>query len=437
MTSEIAILNNSGIALAADSAVTIGNEKVYNSANKVFTLSKYQPVGIMVYDSADLMGIPWETIIKECRSSLGDTCFPTLEGYANYFFDFIGNNNNLIPAYIKKNYVEDRAYNHLNMIYSELKDLASKSIETDKETTLKNSLKDLNSIIDLHYKIISDAQFLDGFSNKDVNKFCETWQDEFEVIASNILGVLFNFIASSKRKKLNKIIAFLFFKDEFLYRNTGVVVAGYGSEEVFPQIASYLVEGVFENTVKKKFNKYKSNIHKDSFITTIIPFAQDEMVWTFFRGIDPDIQKFSDTFLDLIFKEYPNFLDNCDLDLDDQVADKLKEILKNDGEKMLDSFRKELVNYQQTNITKPILDMVQALPKDELAAMAESLVNLTVFKRKVTKSMETVGGPIDVAVISKGDGFIWVKRKHYFQPELNQHFFSNYFRKECTDGNKK
>lgn len=60
--------------------------------------------------------------------------------------------------------------------------------------------------------------------------------------------------------------------------------------------------------------------------------------------------------------------------------------------------------------------------------MAEALVNLTGFKRRITESRETVGGPIDVAVILKVDGFIWVKRKHYFPPELNQHFFANYFR---------
>ena len=51
---------------------------------------------------------------------------------------------------------------------------------------------------------------------------------------------------------------------------------------------------------------------------------------------------------------------------------------------------------------------------------------------------ETVGGPIDVAVISKGDGFIWIERKHYFRPELNPHFFSNYLsgisRKEEPNG---
>ena len=40
---------------------------------------------------------------------------------------------------------------------------------------------------------------------------------------------------------------------------------------------------------------------------------------------------------------------------------------------------------------------------------------------------ETVGGPVDVAVISKGDGFIWIDRKHYFRRELNEHFIRNYY----------
>ena len=44
--------------------------------------------------------------------------------------------------------------------------------------------------------------------------------------------------------------------------------------------------------------------------------------------------------------------------------------------------------------------------------------------------METVGGPIDVAIISKHDGFIWKKRKLYFDKDINQHFFENYFSKD-------
>ena len=59
--------------------------------------------------------------------------------------------------------------------------------------------------------------------------------------------------------------------------------------------------------------------------------------------------------------------------------------------------------------------------------MAESLIYLTFLKKRTSSNEENVGGPIDVAIISKGDGFIWKNRKHYFEKELNQHFFSNYF----------
>lgn len=62
--------------------------------------------------------------------------------------------------------------------------------------------------------------------------------------------------------------------------------------------------------------------------------------------------------------------------------------------------------YTTANHVIPVLQAVYALPKDELASMAELLVNLTSFKRKISMQTETVGGPIDVAVISKGDGFI-------------------------------
>ena len=61
MTAEIALMNKSAIALAADSAVTIegaGSNKVFNTANKLFTLSKHHPIGIMYYNSTEFGGVP-------------------------------------------------------------------------------------------------------------------------------------------------------------------------------------------------------------------------------------------------------------------------------------------------------------------------------------------------------------------------------------------
>jgi hypothetical protein len=63
--------------------------KIFPSANKIFTLSKYHPVGIMIYGAASFMGVPWETIIKIYQSKLCRTSFSELEGYAKDFINFI------------------------------------------------------------------------------------------------------------------------------------------------------------------------------------------------------------------------------------------------------------------------------------------------------------------------------------------------------------
>jgi hypothetical protein len=67
--------------------------------------------------------------------------------------------------------------------------------------------------------------------------------------------------------------------------------------------------------------------------------------------------------------------------------------------------------------------MIEFMPKPELAKMAEALVSLTSIKKRVSRGMDTVGGPIDVALISQAEGFVWIKRKHYFPAELNPRYF--------------
>jgi hypothetical protein len=91
---------------------------------------------------------------------------------------------------------------------------------------------------------------------------------------------------------------------------------------------------------------------------------------------------------------------------------------------LLAQFQQESSDACRRYFSGPVMEMVASLPKDELGAMAESLVNLTKFKRRVSKEEETVGGPIDVAVVTKGDGFVWIRRKHYFPPELNPRFLA-------------
>ena len=132
--------------------------------------------------------------------------------------------------------------------------------------------------------------------------------------------------------------------------------------------------------------------------------------------------------------------------LHDEVANKLKlnpqqkkdlhAIVKDMCKGACDGALRALDHKKTTDYIMPVLQATGFLNKAELAAMAETLVNLVSFRKQVTMEAETVGGPIDVAVISKGDGFVWIKRKHYFPAELNHQFFANYNRKASHRGKK-
>jgi len=85
MTCEVAVMNRRGIALATDSAVTLGEgEKIYHSAEKLFPLSLAAPVGIMTYGAADFMGVPWTGVSSRRSSNTRKTSSASSRGPSRY-----------------------------------------------------------------------------------------------------------------------------------------------------------------------------------------------------------------------------------------------------------------------------------------------------------------------------------------------------------------
>ena len=218
-----------------------------------------------------------------------------------------------------------------------------------------------------------------------------------------------------------------------------VVIAGFGNEDVFPVIISCGVESRVLNKVK--YNIPENKIHKmsDHSSPLIAPFAQSEMVYTFMRGIDPNLKESIENSLKTRFKQFSEEITNNLQGIKDETDAKKKRFedrLNKKVVEILEQFKGDIKEQFVDKHVFSILTSVVALPKDELANMAEALVHLTIFKRKVAfDQRETVAGAIDVAVISKGDGFIWIKRKHYFKPEYNPWFLKTYFKK-CEKNEK-
>jgi hypothetical protein len=428
MTAEIAILNKSAVALAADSAVSIQQAtsiKVYNSMNKLFTLSKYAPIGIMVYGTAELTGTPWETLIKLYRQSLDGKTFAQVSEYAQDFIEFVQKN----PQYFPGNRDEDGTLIRIWHFYHAIHHIAIEAIHqmADGGVTIdrRATTQIYNRAIDQATQLLSSRESAKGLDET----FATDVMNRISPMLDEIIHRVFDQhkFTPTQQNKLREIAKMLIYKAYFPPDSlSGIVVAGFGEDQIFPAMKSYVIDGIVGGRLR--YTEHRTEEITAEMSASVHSFAQSETVGTFMNGVHPEYEDNVDEIISTIIDVYPEAVVSALPRLNSHEKRLFIGKMKKFGNKILEEVRKSLVNYSQKEYSSRILEAVQVLPRDELAAMAETLVNLTSFRQRISLNYETVGGPIDVAVVSKGDGFIWIKRKHYFEPELNHHFFSNYYR---------
>lgn len=410
MSAGIIVMNKYAIAMAADSAVTVGNHKaIHNSANKLFALSMFEPVGAIIYSNAQFMQIPMEIIIKQYKTELGRQSFPTLQEYVENFVTFLEEHVDLF--HFKENeedYVLEICNNFLQALVEIYKKHARAYIEkvnrplTDEEDqSLKN--KSIKEII----------QFAESL-NKKHDGFTEYVRTAFY---DKIVAYISKHIPwISEKEKLTDKICDLFNSDFTGDGYLGIAIAGYGKSEIFPHMVHLELSGILNG--KLRYERINSKDINENNSATIIPLAQSDVMHTFIRGYNSVIiQQVADNTPSLIHKR-------IDAIPDSSLNSTQKKIVK----KAMDSFQSDIVQLIQeisnADFVDPIIESVNSLPIEELALFAESMINITSVRRRVAMdgNIGTVGGPIDVAIVTRGDGLIWLKRKHYFDSKKNPQF---------------
>lgn len=351
---------------------------------------------------------------------MGEATFATLEEYARGFIGYLNNNPQLFSEDSQKQWLMGNIYGYFNLIRDEFFQELHPIIQSKGEISSAEATGKLIAVINEHHSKLQSEPYAEGMNAGFAKKVRVKYLKEFIQLREKVFERIQ--IPKAIITKLYDIATSINTRQVFSMGVSGLVVAGYGEAEIYPSVITYDVEGVIGDRLKYRRNEDKSHCISSGNECRIIAFAQEDMVMTFMNGINPRVLHFVQSYLNEAFRRLPELLDGSKNDSND------KKVFKGQTVKLLREFIDKFSDHLRDEQSHPVLRMVTVLPKDELAAMAEALVNLTAFKRRITESMETVGGPIDVAVISKGDGLIWVKRKHYFPAELNQHFFANYFR---------
>lgn len=427
MTAEVAVFNSYGIALAADSAVTTSlgdSEKIYNNADKLFQLSKVNPVAIMIYNNASINGSPWELLIKAFKSEKGNLDLPTVHSYAVEFFKFIVEKKSIITEYHTSKFI--RGF-FRQVISSFLYEFQQVELVNFIVTAQRNPTpSECHSLMLMKVKLLVSEcdgfDFYNEFSEDDISfSIDNNYFLSKEVCLENIPHDEnpTSPVPDELIIEFNKLFSIKLCKDTNNQSFTGIVFAGYGTEEYYPYLEDYKVYGVYNNKLMISKNVIDNKGHTSG----IKPFAQDDEVNTFMEGCSKG----------LAYHMKNTILNNLQVlkgNIAHLISTTNNSITEGDVHNAFDAVSANYMNdcvtsidsYIKENHVHKVLSILGVLAKPDLGYMAESLVNLTAFKRKISNDSDTVGGPIDVAILSKGDGFIWLKRKHYFNKDLNYTF---------------
>jgi len=233
----------------------------------------------MTYGIADMMGVPWETVFKTYRRKLGSRHFDHLEQYGEDFLRYLESSNPLFGPDNQERCFRNSVQNYL--VRAALGSIWDKhGYETIKwDKTAWSDLADLLEEDDASWRACDDLETTGaGFGGTVVSKYADS--------LAALQAQLFDKVNVPPKisSALRHTVEMMYTKDWFLPDDkSGVVVAGFGENDAFPQLVHYQVGSVVNGRLRyAKFDQCSITYDMES---AVVPVAQTQMIDLFYRGI--------------------------------------------------------------------------------------------------------------------------------------------------------
>lgn len=428
MTTEIAVSNRLGIALATDSAVTItggGKVKVFDTADKLFELSSRHPVAVMFNGNMDCLGVPWEILVKEFRDIEGNRERSSIAEWADDFLSYV-QNHALVSEKAIGGYVENVASREIKAVQSRFgwkiqNYVFSKGItpfdpkEFDIRRVLLETIEERQEYV-AEFPVARSLENTSRQTTHDayIDKIYEQIDKRFtgDKLTDQEVAGLVNIIIESLLRAIPSDFA------------AGIIVAGYGLKEVFPSLSAVEIDGRVAGRLKVIDSSHKKITDADD-KGQVVYFAQTDVIERLLKGVDPEFVEKTTIFIHEAVTQVAQTIEAAlrRKRISKTEVDRRKTLVREVADTVAKEFNSETAEVLRTSFSRQFDQMVAMMPKQELIELAEALVSITAVERKATSDEGTVGGPIDVAFITKHEGVVWIKRKHYFDATRNPRYF--------------
>ena len=381
-------MNKLGIALASDSALTIqlgDNRRTYGSAEKIFQIGPEHKVAVLHSGSTEFMGYPYEVLITEWRKTLTRP-LSTLRAYADSFVRWLSHRPDLFSQEVQEGFVEY----HAREYFLELRRLVLEKLEESEISPDSwNDEETLEFVADFFRK---DVKWLDERDNSE--GLSEKWADSIYSSIQHKIKEAFDYVFDDIPMNflITEIIETI--SHQILFKAIGnendarLAFSGYGEEQIYPEHVWIELRGVVADKPRFSIDQLVVSNDHESWLQT---HAQSEAIHTYLRAY------------------HSSFLDGSKRNLRETIT-KIQQKL-DEKYKAIEELEKSFEDNSYNRFVKPFTGTLAGLPSTSLAKMAESLIELQILRQSSQAIQDTVGGPVDVAVITLENGFTWFRHK--------------------------
>ena len=393
MTTEVVVMNTSAVAMAADSAVSISygaGTKTYTRARKLLPLHKTEPVAVMVWDAPGYFAIPWEVITAEFRNEKR-AVLPKLDDYVEAFFEFVDTE---VSKWVPKNHESTLLAEVLNPEIQLLQDAWRARLDAADRPTKDPEVKAAAAEVGRAFAANMRGRFpsAEQWRNPEGSEL-EDLDDKlrrlFDRGATGLWRSL-DPVAKTELIELGRERMTYVFGDE--PGSSGLVFAGYGSGQLFAQASVWRVSGRLASETRR-VERRRIGISAQH-PSLILPVGQEGVIHSFLNGLHPEVDLLVGTVVNYLAGEFgaADMAQAVKEEFDKQVAKRGDEVAR----------------------------AVEFLPPGDLAMVAGELVRMTALRNRATLTADTVGGPIDVVLLSRSHGLRWIEPADGFGPERDQ-----------------
>jgi hypothetical protein len=459
MTSQIALLNHLGVALASDSVVSFDSGRNYSTVNKIFSLAGRQPVGIMICGSARYNpgDVAWERVIGLFRQHIGDKELPELNDYVNEFQRFVTTHEVLnSPRKNDLRIQEDLIELFTNRIVT----AASAREEMLSSSQLSDLPEYLPEVGDYFSEAIeSRIDWLDQWRTNEMKEKTsdDEWMNHLYTIKKkhqkNAKEASEHFVkrhnCSKSRKKMEDLFVYHLASwghDTYWKSGSTVVFVGFGENQITPELTQMNVganvngdsfANIEFHVIRPRedyddYGKLASKIEEESGIkrwsgsAMMTPFAVKNEIQNILNGIHEDSahtlrEVMPRYILDMIRKELLELLEETE-GVGKVTINRVTTLFDENTKRLTKGISKEVrVGIHNTKMKRRerFRFVTARVPMKEMSSFARTLVSLEAQIAHYSKDRKIVGGPIDLATITKEDGFLWVDTKQEIDSSKN------------------